>query len=168
MLKSEKGISMIAVVIIIIFMLIISGVLIYFGISEIKSAKAQSISTNMLQIQAKTRKMFDKSDVDETTPLGLKIEDENKLKEISGEEDISNLEIYILSQNDLNKMEVDVSGEGIYAVDYNNDEIYYLKGIKDKEGNRYYKLSDISNLDLEISSETEDIEENEEEIFVEE
>ena len=48
------------------------------------------------------------------------------------------------------ELDVDVEGDNNYAVDYKNDEVYYLKGIKDKDGKTYYKLSEISKLDLDL------------------
>lgn len=53
MLKKENGITMVMLIIMIIVMLIVAGIVVYEGTSTIKSAKKQSIYTNMLLIQAK-------------------------------------------------------------------------------------------------------------------
>lgn len=145
MKENQKGVTMVTLVIMIIVMLIISGIIIYTGTSTIKSAKRQSITTNMLLIQAKARTIADKVEFQEAQYIGHKIEDEqikNKLN-ITDEK-----EVYELTQEQLYEMGVEVSGDNKYAVDYKNDEVYYLKGIKDKDGNIHYTLSEISELEL--------------------
>ena len=47
--------------------LILAGIIVYEGTSTIKSAKNQSIYTNMLLIQAKARTIQDKVDLGEAT-----------------------------------------------------------------------------------------------------
>lgn len=145
MKKNQNGVTMVALVIIVIVMLIISGIIIYEGTSTIKSAKQQSINTNMLLIQAKARTIADKVDFGEGVIIGSEITDETiKTKlNIQGDQ-----KVYELTQNQLYEMGVDVSGNNKYAVDYDNDEVYYIEGLKDKDGNIFYSLTDISNLSL--------------------
>lgn len=45
-------------------------------------------------------------------------------------------------------MGVEVSGDNEYIVDYDNDEVYYTKGIKDADGNWHYSLTDIAGLGI--------------------
>lgn len=143
MLKKENGVTMVMLVIMMIVMIIIAGVIVYEGTSTIGSAKKQSIYTNMLLIQAKARTIKDKVDFGEAEYVGTKINEEVKTKYgITGEDS------YELSQNDLYDMGVEVSGNNEYIVDYDSDEVYYTKGIQDKEKNVYYSLTDISNLGI--------------------
>lgn len=144
MKNNQKGVTMVALVIMIIVMIIISGIIIYAGTSTIKSAKQQSITTNMLLIQAKARTIADKVEFQEAQYIGHKIEDER----IKNNLNITDQEVYELTQDELYEMGVEVSGDNKYAVDYKNDEVYYLKGIKDKDGNIHYSLSEISGLEL--------------------
>mgnify|MGYP004514070193 CR=1 FL=1 len=140
MLKKENGVTMAMLVIMIIVILILSGVIVYEGTSTIKSAKNQSIYTNMLLIQAKARTIQDKVDFGEATYIGIEINDDEKEKyKIEGNK------AYKLSQEDLYEMGIEVSGDNEYIVDYDNDEVYYIKGIKDSEDNLHYSLTDISN-----------------------
>ena len=52
---------------------------------------------------------------------------------------------YILDDNNLDELELSVRNQkqGNYIVEYNSNEIIYTSGIKDKDGNILYKLSDI-------------------------
>ncbi len=145
MKSNQKGVTMVALVIMIIVMLIISGIIIYAGTSTIKSAKQQSITTNMLLIQAKARTIADKVEFQEAKYIGHKIEDEQIKSKLNITDE---KEVYELNQEQLYEMGVEVSGDNKYAVDYKNDEVYYLKGIKDKDGNIHYTLSEISELEL--------------------
>lgn len=143
MLKKENGVTMVMLVIMIIVMLILAGIIVYEGTSTIKSAKNQSIYTNMLLIQAKARTIKDKVDFGEATYVGTKINENEKAKyEITSEDS------YKLSQEDLYTMGVEVSGNNEYIVDYDNDEVYYTKGIKDADDNLHYSLTDIANLGI--------------------
>lgn len=144
MLKKEKGVSLIILVITVIVMLILAGIIVYEGTGTIKEARKQSIYTNLLLIQAKTRTINDKVEFQEAEYIGKVITD-NSIKEKVGS-DISN-DLYELNQEDLNQLGVDVK-ENDYAVDYKNDEVYYLKGIEDEQGNLHYSLTDIAALDI--------------------
>ena len=145
MRKNQNGVTMVALVIIIIVMLIISGIIIYEGTSTIKSAKQQSINTNMLLIQAKARTIADKVDFGEGVIIGNEITDETIKTKLNIQE---GQKVYELTQDQLYEMGVDVSGNNEYAVDYDNDEVYYIEGLEDKDGNIFYSLTDISNLSL--------------------
>lgn len=143
MLKNNKGITMVALAIIIIVMIIISGVIIYEGTSTINSAKKQSINTNMLLIQAKARTIQEKKEFGEADYIGTAMEEEEK-NEIGATGNV-----YKLSQENLYTIGLEISGNNKYAVDYEQDEVYYLDGIEDKQGNRYYSLTEISNTELD-------------------
>ena len=144
MLKKENGITMVMLIIMIIVMLIVAGIVVYEGTSTIKSAKIQSIYTNMLLIQAKARTIKDKVDFGEDAQVVGKIINEEQKSKYGIESDDS----YELSQEDLYEMGVEVSGDNEYIVDYDNDEVYYTKGIKDADGNWHYSLTDIAGLGI--------------------
>lgn len=54
-LKSEKGISLIALVVTTIVILILAGAVIRFGVDVIKRAKVEGIVTNLITIKAKAK-----------------------------------------------------------------------------------------------------------------
>ena len=140
MFKKENGVTMVMLVVMIIVMLILAGIIVYEGTSTIKSAKNQSIYTNMLLIQAKARTIQDKVDFGEATYIGTKIDEDKKTKY-----GITSEDSYELSQEDIYTIGVEVSGNNEYIVDYDNDEVYYTKGIKDADDNLHYSLTDIAN-----------------------
>lgn len=77
MIKNNKGITIVSLVIVIIVLIIIAGVSIGVGGNVIKSAKLQSINTNMLLIQAKAKVIAEESNFnkDESLLKGQKISD---------------------------------------------------------------------------------------------
>ena len=147
MLRKNSGVTMVMLVITVIVMLVLAGIVINKGISMVKSARNQSIYTNLLLIQAKARTMVDKDYSEENAYIGQKITDSSLLNKLNIKE---NNNVYILSQEELYQMGVEVSGNNIYAVDYDNEEVYYIKGIEDKDKNMHYSLTDISSLDIII------------------
>ena len=98
----------------------------------------------MLLIQAKARTIKDKVDFGEDAQVVGKIINEEQKSKYGIESDDS----YELSQEDLYEMGVEVSGDNEYIVDYDNDEVYYTKGIKDADGNWHYSLTDIAGLGI--------------------
>ena len=105
MLKKENGITMVMLIIMIIVMLIVAGIVVYEGTSTIKSAKKQSIYTNMLLIQAKARTIKDKADFGEDAQVVGKIINEDEItlslaKTIKDAEEETNLKINIINNNE--------------------------------------------------------------------
>ena len=140
----------------IIFIILVIGIIIYgvlkYAKKEVDSEQFETIKTDMLLIEAKTSIVAQKVKIKEKDAkyIGNKIEnDEN--------EDIKKLEqhgiielkkennYYILDDNNLDELELSVRNQkqGNYIVEYNSNEIIYTSGIKDKDGNILYKLSDI-------------------------
>lgn len=62
LLKEEKGITLIALVITVILLLIIGGISIMGGTSLVNTAKAETIETNMLTIKAKAKEYMENVD----------------------------------------------------------------------------------------------------------
>ena len=140
----------------ILFIILVIGIIIYgvlkYAKKEVDSEQFETIKTDMLLIEAKTSIVAQKVKIKEKDAkyIGNKIEnDEN--------EDIKKLEqhgiielkkennYYILDDNNLDELELSVKNQkqGNYIVEYNSNEIIYTSGIKDKDGNILYKLSDI-------------------------
>ena len=140
----------------ILFIILVIGIIIYgvlkYAKKEVDSEQFETIKTDMLLIEAKTSIVAQKVKIKEKNAkyIGNKIEnDEN--------EDIKKLEqhgiielkkennYYILDDNNLDELELSVRNQkqGNYIVEYNSNEIIYTSGIKDKDGNILYKLSDI-------------------------
>ena len=140
----------------IIFIILVIGIIIYgvlkYAKKEVDSEQFETIKTDMLLIEAKTSIVAQKVKIKEKDAkyIGSKIEnDENedikKLEEHGIIELKKENNYYILDDNNLDELELSVRNQkqGNYIVEYNSNEIIYTSGIKDKDGNILYKLSDI-------------------------
>lgn len=146
---------------ILFFLIIIAAIICgigYFFKSQYDDEQFETIKTDMLLIEAKTKVVAEKVKIKEkdASYVGRKIE------EVKEEEDIKNLQergiinleekssvYYILEKGDLEELGlVTINLENsYYIVEYNTNEIIYSKGIKDKDGNMIYKLSDLERND---------------------
>lgn len=140
----------------ILFIILVIGIIIYgvlkYAKKEVDSEQFETIKTDMLLIEAKTSIVAQKVKIKEKDAkyIGSKIEnDENedikKLEEHGIIEFKKENNYYILDDNNLDELELSVRNQkqGNYIVEYNSNEIIYTSGIKDKDGNILYKLSDI-------------------------
>lgn len=140
----------------ILFIILVIGIIIYgvlkYAKKEVDSEQFETIKTDMLLIEAKTSIVAQKVKIKEKNAkyIGNKIEnDENedikKLEENGIIELKKENNYYILDDNNLDELELSVRNQkqGNYIVEYNSNEIIYTSGIKDKDGNILYKLSDI-------------------------
>lgn len=140
----------------IIFIILVIGIIIYgvlkYAKKEVDSEQFETIKTDMLLIEAKTSIVAQKVKIKEKDAkyIGNKIEnDENEDIKKLEEQGIIELKkennYYILDDNNLDELELSVKNQkqGNYIVEYNSNEIIYTSGIKDKDGNILYKLSDI-------------------------
>lgn len=146
MKRKEQGITMVALVIIIIVLAVLSGVVVYQGIEIINSAKLQSLSTNLLLVQAKAQAYSEQANFEGNTNAlkGTVLADSSVLSKLGL---TKNDKIRSLSKEDLNQMGLSkIDADHIYVVDYQTNEVYYTKGYKDDKGNTWYKLSEITKL----------------------
>lgn len=140
----------------ILFIILVIGIIIYgvlkYAKKEVDSEQFETIKTDMLLIEAKTSIVAQKVKIKEKDAkyIGNKIEnDENEDVKKLEEQGIIELKkennYYILDDNNLDELELSVRNQkqGNYIVEYNSNEIIYTSGIKDKDGNILYKLSDI-------------------------
>ncbi len=175
-MKSNKGITMVVLVLTIIILLILAGISIGTGNNVIEKSKLENIKTNMLLIEVKAKEAAKdanfnlgtsyESIIDETQKIerlqqaklqlkGTIIENVNELN-IGVEKGMDELEIFCkLSTEDITNMGItNVSSDdkdGYYIIKYDirniGVEIYNTKGFK-VENKTYYSLTDIQNLDI--------------------
>lgn len=150
--KSQKGITIVSLIITIIILLIIGGVTVYIGTSVIKQATLQTVNTNMMLIQAKTKTIAEQAKFNGN-------QDNYKgtvLSEVSGNKKIDKLlqtgiiedtsKYYLLSKDDLVSMGLEkIEIEDGYIVNYETEEVIYVKGYEN-EGVTYHKLNDMKNV----------------------
>lgn len=162
-MKNQKGITLVALAITIIVMIIIASISSYYGKDLIKQAKIQDLRTNMLLIQAETKKgleetIFQKINLEEAKANNIIIG--TKLSEASSEVQsaasgklgaIDSETCYYLSEQDLSNMglsDIDEQKNGYFIVSYNLSEITVevinTNGYKGK-----YTLAEINDLSEE-------------------
>lgn len=152
--NKEKGITIITLVITVIVLVILTSITIYTGGDVIKQAKLQTIDTNMMLIQAKTKTIEEQSkfNKDKSNYKGTVVSN------ITGNNSIDNLKnmnviedaskYYLLSESDLVSMGLNkIDYELGYIVNYETEEVIYVKGFSNN-GKTYYKLSEIKNLSI--------------------
>lgn len=144
----------------ILFLLVIIATVIYGGIYFLKDGyaneKFETIKTNMLLIEAKTKIVAEKMKMKEkdTSYVGKKIEkiDTEDIKDLQEKGIIDTEEkeniYYILEKRHLEELGLTTIKleEGYYIVEYNTNEIIYSKGVEDKNGNKLYKLTEIEKI----------------------
>lgn len=152
MKRNQKGITIVSLVITIIILLIIGGTTVYIGTSVIKQANLQTVNTNMMLIQAKTKTIAEQAKFNNN-------KDNYKgtvLSDVSGNKKIDKLletgiiedtsKYYLLSQDDLVSMGLEkIDIEDGYIVNYETEEVIYVKGYEN-EGVTYHKLNDMKNV----------------------
>lgn len=127
---------------------------IYFIKNQYDEEKFETIKTNMLLIEAKTKIVEEKVRIKEkdVSYVGRKIEDLQEEEEIKKliEDNIVNLDkkdvqYYVLEQSNLEELGLATItlDNDFYIVEYTSNEIIYSKGIENKDGDIVYKLSDI-------------------------
>jgi len=131
------------------------GILYYMG-NEYKGEQFETIKTDMLLIEGKTKIIAEKVKIKEkgASYVGRKIEKDSDIAYIKELQDKGIIDLnakgtmyYILEQQNLEELGLSniKLKEGYYIVEYNSNEIIYSKGIENKEGIRLYKLSEFIN-----------------------
>lgn len=147
-LKQTKGITIVALIITIIIMLILATVSIEYGKGEIQRAKLEDIKTTMLLIKGRAQIVADKESFGESYDNTGMV----KLADASGYDlsllqptlnelaDTSNLYIWEQTAMDNNNIDVEITTEDFFVIDYLTGEVYYSLGYT-YEGNTYYSLT---------------------------
>ena len=149
-MKKENGITLVALIILIIAV----GIVIYTGLQYarkyIDNQEIEDIKANMLTIQGVITNINNKHTVDEENNIleGTKLELENNTTGYKITEEfknvlsnIENAELYILNQEELKNHginDVNINNKEFYVVDYNSGEVFYSLRINGK-----YKLSEM-------------------------
>ncbi len=169
--KNNKGITLLALVIIIVIITIIAGITIRYAMEAIRLATLQNTKTNMLLIEAKAKEYVENANFD----LGIKPEEateemktkaKNELKGtlVTNREllasklpdigisasDITNGNVYKLTSEDLENMNIrgveSNDEKGWYVIVYNipnaSAKIYHTYGVKLESGEIKYALDD--------------------------
>ena len=143
------------ILIVIVIIAIVLGVF-YFLKDQYNTEQVKTVKTDMLLIEGKTKIVAQKVKIKEKNAnyIGKKISDiseENddiKSLQENGIIDINakNVNYYILDKSNLEELGLFTIKleDGCYIVEYNTNDIIYSKGVKDKDGNIKYKLSEFT------------------------
>ena len=112
----------------------------------------ETVKTNMLLIQGKTEVIAQKVEIEEKGAKYIGV----KIKEKENDEKVQNLidnkvididskksEYYCLDNAALDELGLDIDTQDYFIVDYKKNDIIYVDGIADKDGNTVYKLSEL-------------------------
>lgn len=153
-IKSNKGLSMIAVVIVLAVIIATIVETIIIARKWTQNEAVEDLATTMLLIQARSKTYSDKETMKENEDKKNKAELKGTpIKEINDNKEINSLiekeiikkddKFYLLSNRDLEELHVyDVEESDVFLVNYETEEVIYANGIE-KDGNTVYKLSDI-------------------------
>lgn len=159
-IKNEKGITLITLVITVIVLVLIAAISISEVGDIITQVNKETICTDMLLIQAKSKVLNEKANFnkDETMLAG------QKLSEVTGNSEVDALKTNgIISESEenyskyyiWNKQTVEEQQLGLekfedtqfYIVNYATEEVIYPQGYEHTDGNTYYKLSELLTLE---------------------
>lgn len=140
------------ILLIAIIIAIVIGV-IYFMKNEYDVELSETIKTDMLLIEGKTKVVAEKVRIKErdATYVGTKVEKDTEEKDIKVLQEKGIIDIntkdsnyYILRQEHLKELGLDTIKlkDDYYIVEYSSNEIIYSKGVKDSNENMIYKLSE--------------------------
>lgn len=145
-LKSEKGVTIVTLIIMVILMLILVRVGVDFGTEAIKQAQLEDIKTDMISIKTKAKivaEQYNYKEIENLVGTPITQDEANKIKvNISSNGD----EFRKWSSNDLSLQGLSVIEGDVYVVYYdldnpNNCEIYSLNGYNGK-----YSLTDLQDM----------------------
>ncbi len=144
-MQTGKSLIKFIVIIAILMGIILWGIQII--VKEADKKELETIHTNMLQVQAKAKVVFEKYHVDNANGLkGRKIENNSELESF-GINDDGNYYVWDKEVlNDVGLIENPLGENDFYIINYDSEEVLFSKGYQTKDGQIYFKLTDIKNL----------------------
>lgn len=134
-----------------ILIVLIIGILVIAAVFYVKNSlhdqELQSLSTTMLQIQAKAKVINERNKVNNTSDYIGKDVTEDQLKKLNIE---NNGKLKVLDEEELKKLEVtEIKENQDFVINYETEEVYYLEGYQTDDNNIVYSLTDINGLAVE-------------------
>ena len=153
-MKKQKSLVVTYIKIFIVIAIIAVGIYIAikFFNKEYSSEEYETIKTDMLLIQGQTEVLSQKVEIedDDAEYIGTKLKD----KEI--DENIQNLidkkivdldsddsNYYCLDNSNLEELGLNIKTDNYFIIDYKKNDVIYIEGVENSEGNTVYKLSDM-------------------------
>lgn len=159
-MRNQNGVTLVILIIIVIVLAILASVAIGEIGGLINNVQLETSSTNMLLIQAKAKVIYEKSNFNNDDSL-LKgqivseIENNTKLDELKtagiiSEEETNYDSYYLWDKQTIEELDIRITNMNeadFFIVNYKTEEVITSAGYKYTDGNTYYKLSDILNLE---------------------
>ena len=159
-IKNENGITLILLVITVVVLAILATVTVQQFGDILDQVNKETVSTNLLLVQAKAKVINEKASFNKDDSL-LRGQ---KLSEVTGNTEIDNLKnkgviseteenynsYYVWDKSVVDELEIGLEkmeSSDFFIVNYATEEVIYPKGYKHTDGNTYYKLSQISELE---------------------
>ena len=154
-MKKQKSLVVTYIKIFIVIAIIVVGIIVAlkFLNKEYNSQEYETIKTDMLLIQGQTEVLAQKVAIEEDDAeyIGTKLEDkeidetiQNLIDKEIVDLDSEDSNYYCLDNSNLEELGLeDVRTDNFFIVDYKQNDIIYIDGIEDSEGNIVYKLSDM-------------------------
>ena len=152
-MKRNKGMGMIQLIVMILFIILIVATIVYFVRIQYHEARIETIKTDMLQVQWKIKDYIDKQTVkgEEQQYLGTKLSEmrnDSILKEFLSNNILSESEYekyYVLKDENLATAGLEITNyqDSYFIINYETYEVIVSKGCKYSEKEILYKLSDI-------------------------
>lgn len=145
-MKSQKGITLITLVITIVLLIIITGVVTYNGLESINTAQRTAFISELEMIQAKVNVIYEER---KSSPEKIEYYNEigqdistltlDKATEVLGETSKEGFRVFSITE--LKKLGLDNVNQEV-LINYDTREVVSLNGFE-IEGTRYYKLKDM-------------------------
>ena len=159
-IKNEKGVTLVLLVIIVIVLSILTTVTIREIGSLMNNVRLETMTTNLLLIQAKAKVIYEKSNFhdDDSLLKGQKVNEilnNDALEDLISDGVLSTSEehydsYYLWDKQTIEELELnipDMKSGDFFIVNYVTEEVISSKPYKHTDNNLYYKLSEILELD---------------------
>lgn len=143
----KKGFLNLKLIVIVLVVIIIGIVAIFYFRNSLNEQSLQTLSTEMLKIQAKIKIINERNKVNNTEEYIGEEATEEEMQKIN----IENSEkVKILTLDNLKELELtEIQEDKKFIVNYENEEVYYIDGYEKDDGNIIYSLTDINNIAIQ-------------------
>ncbi len=165
-MKSEKAMTLITTAILVVVITALVFAIVYYARMQYAKECLEDIKTDMLLVQAKVKTIQGEYTLEKKNEEILKgtklldMQENETIKQFIEKEniDISEKEkkYYVLNKENLEELgleKVALEENTYYIVEYTTNEVYYTKGFTYSDGNTYYELTQIENLETDINEE---------------
>ena len=165
-MKSEKAMTLITTAILVVVITALVFAVVYYARMQYAKECLEDIKTDMLLVQAKVKTIqgeYTLEKKNEEILKGTKLLDMQENETIKQFIEKENIDInekdkksYVLNKENLEELgleKVALEENTYYIVEYTTNEVYYTKGFTYSDGNTYYELKQIENLETDINEE---------------